>query len=197
MNKEIEIKIQINSEQLNLLQNWLDKNAKFVGQLEHTEYYLDNPNDSFLFTAPQGYKDAHKYFRVRLTKDGDSACFKSFYFDENGKATHCDETEIKLVNGKQMLQLLEVIGFTDQTLVQKKRKTYVIDGHEIVIDDVKNLGIFVEIEIKHQVDDIALGLQGINDLLKQIGITKFKKQERGYTSMAWNPDYDFGEEISL
>ncbi len=197
MNKEIEIKIQINSEQLNVLKLWLDKNAKFVGQLEHEEYYLDNPNDSFLFTAPQGYKDAHKYFRVRMTSDGDSACFKKFYFDENGKSTHCDETEVKLVDGKQTLQLLEAIGFTDQTLMHKVRKTYIIDGYEIVIDNVKNLGIFVEIEIKHQVDDVRLALQRINELLKIIGIAKFKKQERGYVSMLWNPNYDFGEEIVL
>ncbi|MFH1643875.1 MAG: class IV adenylate cyclase [bacterium] len=197
MNQEIEIKIQINSEQLKLLKSWLDINAKFVGQLEHEEYYLDNPNDSFLFTAPQGYKDAHKYFRVRLTSNGDSACFKSFYFDENGKATHCDETEIKLVDGKKTLQLLKEIGFTDQTLMHKVRKTFIVDGYEIVIDDVKNLGVFVEIEIKHQVDNVKAGLQGINNLLQKIGITEFQKQERGYVSMLWNPDYDFGEEINL
>ena len=198
MNKEIEIKIQINSEQLNVLQTWLDKNAKFVGQLEHEEYYLDNPNDSFLFTASQGYKDAYKYFRVRLTSDGDSACYKSFYVDtQTGKTTHCDEVEVKLVDGKQTLQLLKAIGFTDQTLIQKARKTYITDGFEIVIDELKNVGIFVEIEIKQQVDDVKIGLQSINNLLKKIGITKFKKQERGYVSMAWNPNYDFGEEIVL
>lgn len=198
MNKEIEIKIQINSEQLNILQNWLDKNAKFVGQLEHTEYYLDNPNASFLFTASQGYKDAHKYFRVRLTSHGDSACYKSFYLDkQTGKTTHCDEVEIPLVDGKQTLQLLEAIGFTDQTLIQKIRKTYIFEKFEIVIDDLKNVGIFVEIEIKEQIADVKIGLQSINNLLKKIGITKFKKQERGYVSMAWNPNYDFGEEIVL
>ena len=40
-------------------------------------------------------------------------------------------------------------------------------------------------------------MKNINDFLRQLGLKKYIKMERGYVSMLWNPGYDFGEEISL
>ncbi|MCK4517534.1 class IV adenylate cyclase [Candidatus Babeliales bacterium] len=198
MNQEIEVKIQIESDQLKKLQSWLEKHATFVGELRHKEYYLDNPQSTFFFTAREDYKDALRYLRVRFTPQGDSVCYKDFYVDsETGKTTHCDEIESKVADGRAVLQLLAALGYTNKTLVEKKRKTYLFDDFEIVIDEVTNLGIFVEVELKEQVENVKAGTQLIFDFLKSVGITKFKKQERGYVSMLWNPDYDFGEQTEL
>ena len=180
MNQEVEIKIQINDEQLNVLQQWLNKNAKFIEQIDHKEYYLDNPNDSFFFINSQGKRDALRWFRIRLTNKGDSACYKNWHVDpKTGKTTHCDEIEIKLVDGMQTLKLLEAVGFTDKSIKEKTRKKYSFDGFEIVIDDVKNKGIFVEIEIDHQIENVKIGIQNIYNLLQTIGITTFRKQING------------------
>jgi len=198
MNKEIEIKIQISPEQLKSLRFWLNEKSKFVDEVEHVEYYLDNPNKTFFFTSPQGYKDALKYLRVRLTEKGDSICYKDFYVDAaTGKTTHCDEFETNVGDGQETLKLLENLGYSDQTLIQKKRQKYLWGDFEIVIDDVKDIGIFVEVELKAKEDNIKIALQRINNFLQLTGITQFRRQERGYVSMAWNPDYNFGEQIQL
>ncbi len=193
MIKEIEIKIQIDERQLGLLRNWLKDNAQFKGALSHTEWYLDNPNDTFFFTAPEGYKDALKYLRVRHTERGDSVAYKLWYKDpETGKTTHCDEYETKVENGQVMLALFAQLGFTEQTKIAKQRETYLTDEFEIVIDQIENVGFFVEIEVLHPKENVKESLADIHAFLKDICITRFRKIDRGYVSMAWNPEYDFG-----
>ncbi|MFA5075160.1 MAG: class IV adenylate cyclase [Candidatus Babeliales bacterium] len=184
MKQELEVKIQITTEQLNLLHKWLDKNAKFIEQINHKEYYLNNPNDSFFFINADGKKDALRFFRIRLTDQGDSACYKNWHVDKKtGHSTHCDEIEIKLIGGMQMLKLMEAVGFTEQRVKEKNRKKYIFNNFEIVIDDIKNLGIFVEIELIEQIKNINLDIQKIYDLLRTIGIFVFNKQIAGCGKM--------------
>jgi len=199
MQKEIEVKIQISDAQLAGLEQWLEKHGQFKGAVNHEEYYLDNPTAPLTFMSPQGYKDAIYYLRIRRNRQkGDSVCLKKWYGDaKTGEKTHCDEWEFTVSDGKTALELFEALGFTDATPIKKVRRIYLIDQFEVVIDDVENLGIFVEVELKEQVKDVQYGLNLIYDFFKKMGITSFKKQERGYTSMAWNPHYDFGQQVDL
>ena len=198
MQKEIEVKIQISDVQLKKLEHWLDSNSCFLGKVHHCEYYLNNPNASFTFIAPEGYKDSRYYLRIRHCKEkGDSLCLKKWHGDQMGKTRYCDEWEINVSDVETALQMLKELGFTEITCMQKVRRIYKADVFEIVIDEVKGLGIFIEFELKEYADDIDDALARIYDFIKQVGITTFKKQERGYVSMIWNPRYDFGEKINL
>jgi len=199
MQKEIEVKIQISNYQLVCLEQWLEKNGQFEGAVEHEEYYLDNPNVPLTFMSPEGYKDAIYYLRIRRNKQkGDSVCLKKWYGDaKTGEKTHCDEWEISVSDAQTALELFGVLGFSDETPIKKVRRIYLVGQFEVVIDDVENLGIFVEVELKEQVKDVQYGLNLIYDVIKKMGITSFKKQDRGYTSMAWNPNHDFGQHVDL
>lgn len=198
MFKEIEIKIQIEHAQLDILKAWLKSHAELKSELSHTEWYLDNPQDTYFFTAPEGFKDALRYVRVRSTERGDSVAYKNWHRDsQTGKTTHCDEYETKVESAAVMLALLSQIGFTEQTKVTKHRSTYITDEFEIAIDHIENLGYFVEIEVLHPKENVQESLADIDAFLKNVGITTFRKQERGYVNMIWNPGYDFGAYINL
>jgi len=198
VSKEIEVKIQIDEETLEKTKGWLEKNAKFQGSIRHTEYYLNKPATSFFFSAPEGYRDAMDYLRVRLTDEGDSFCFKKFHEDPIEKRPlYCDEYEVDVSDGKKTLELMKAIGYTDQTLMEKVRNTYTFDCFEIVIDRVTNLGVFIEVELKIEVENVKVGIKLIYDFLKSIGIKKFNLQTRGYISMLWNPGFDFGKSVEL
>jgi len=198
VSKEIEVRIKIDDQSLVKAKAWLEKNAKYQGERNHTEYYLNKPATTFFFTAPEGYKDALDYLRVRLTEKGDSLCFKKFYEDPIEKRPlYCDEYEVEVLDGKKTLELFKALGYTDQTLMQKTRNTYSFDSFEIVVDQVKNLGIFMEVELKTEISDVKVGIKCIYDFLKAIGIKKFELQKRGYVSMLWNPQFNFGEMIEL
>lgn len=198
MSKEIEVRFRIDDQLLKQAKEWLDKNAQFKGTIKHTEYYLNKPATTFFFSAPEGYKDALDYLRVRFTDDGDSFCFKKFHEDPVEKRPlYCDEYEVKVSDGKTTLELMKALGYTEQTLMEKVRNTYVFDCFEIVIDRVKSLGMFMEVELKTEVKNPRVGLKLIYDFLKSIGIKRFKLERRGYISMLWNPDYDFGTLVEL
>ena len=144
MNKEIEVRIQIDDTVLQGAQAWLEKHATYQGAIHHVEYYLNNPATTFFFKAPEGYKDAIDYLRVRMTDKGDSFCFKKFHEDPVEKRPlYCDEYEVSVCDGKKTLELMGALGYTDQTRMEKKRSTYTFDGFEVVIDQIKNLGTFM------------------------------------------------------
>ena len=198
MSKEIEVRIQIDESFLESIKSWLDTNAEYQGEIRHKEYYLNNPSSTFLFTAPEGYKDARDFLRVRFTPEGDSFCLKRFHDDPVAKRPlYCDEHEVTVSDGDTVLELMRSLGYTDQTLVQKIRNTYRFDDFEIVLDRVTNAGLFMEVELKVEVANAQVGLKLIYDFLRSIGVTKFKLQTRGYVSMLWNPDYNFGTEVEL
>lgn len=198
MNTEIELKIKITDAQQSLFMEWLERNAQMKGEVHQIEFYLNNPNLSFAFMSPEGYKDAVDFLRVRLTSRGDTVCFKHWHSDPmTGRLTHCDEYETAVQDGQAMLQLFQAIGYNEQIEINKLRKIYQYNDFEVAVDSVKNLGHFVEIEVKRPVPTVSDGLRLINEFLKSVGITTFKRMDRGYVSMLWNPTFEFGQDVIL
>jgi len=116
MFQEVEIKFRPTDQQVSLLEEFLYKEARFVGQLHHEEYYLDRSDKSFLFTSEQGYQDAYQYLRVRLVDTGDSVCFKYWHVDEEASQksghlvhSHCDEYETTVEDGRVLLELFKAL----------------------------------------------------------------------------------------
>ncbi len=74
-------------------------------------------------------------------------------------------------------------------IVEKTREKYLFKEFEIVIDNIKKnklysmWGVFVEIELRNQVDDVNSGVESIHGLLRTIGIKSFEKQIAGSGKM--------------
>ena len=192
MAREVEVKIMLNAKESTTLKKWLKANAQFKKEVKHLEYYLDNPSQTFYFTHKLGFKDAAKYFRIRMEKEGASVCLKIFSIDqEKNESKNLDEVEFNVSDAAAALKLLKLLGFTDKTTVDKKRKVYDYKDFEIVQDCVKGLGEFAEFEYKGKKSTYKNELEKVFDLLKQIGFKKIRTQSRGYVSMLWNPRDDF------
>lgn len=198
MQTEIEIKLELTPKIEKIIAAFLKENSKIEKETHHIEYYLDNPKSTFFIKSKEGFKDAIDYLRVRFTKKGDSICLKHWIRDKKtGKTTHCDEYETKVESGQITLELLEQIGFTNNTKIDKTRKIYNYKDFEIAIDSVKGLGKFMEVELKKKVKQPKDGIKEIYNFLLSLDIKTINKMERGYVSMMWNKEYDFGEKINL
>lgn len=210
MAQEVEIKFRASDEQMKILESFLDDSAVFLKEVHHKEHYLDKSRDSFTFTSEQWYKDAHTYLRVRFTElleNGTtkaSVCLKDWKIDEKASKvsdhvihSHCDEHETNVEDGKEMLNLFRQLGYDREVLVDKKRCIYEYKDLEIVIDDVKDLGVFVEVELKWFYKDIDDAKRQIFSFLKKLWFEQINEWTRGYISMFWNPDVEFGEMIEL
>lgn len=197
MDREIEIKIQIDDQSYNKLLKWLEGNAELESEKHQIDTYYNNPLNSFTFKR-DGYIDADDYLRIRKTDKDSSICFKHWVEDPNnpGKHLYCDEFETDIQEPDQMDKLLQAIGYRKDIIVDKKRQTYEYKYFEFDLDNVKDLGHFVEIEIKKDIDP-KTAHQEIYDLLKQIGLSNMSILNRGYVSMLWNPDQNFSENIQL
>lgn len=198
MNKEVEIKIQINQPTKEKVLCWLKKHGLYQGEHHQVDYYLNKPESPFFFMAPQGYKTANDYLRIRFTKKGDFLCFKRLHQDKTtGNPLYCDEYEVLVADGKKTLELLKAVGYTDLTIMDKKRTIYRYDTFEIALDQVEKLGHFMEVELKEEVFCPQKGMEKICKQLKIMGIERYTLQTRGYVSMLWNPNYDFGKMVEL
>ncbi|MFH1461861.1 MAG: class IV adenylate cyclase [bacterium] len=197
MQKEVEIKIRINSEQEILLKNWLSNNSKFIGDFKVIDYYLNNPKSSFYKISSQGYKEALNFLRVRNSDNGNFVTFKNREIDENSKTIAVSEVETKIEDINCVLDIFRNLDFSEIVEIQKQRSIYMYDIFEFSFDNVQGLEDFFEIELKNYNGDVKNGIQKIYDLLKLIGINTFIQYDRGYITMILNPDYNFGQDVKI
>lgn len=200
MNKEIEIKLKVENGELKTLLSWLKNNTNYLGQRHQIDYYFESPNEEFSYVNEEGITDAVKYLRVRLSNEqNDSVTYKHWHEDPDnpGKYLYCDEHEFEVDDGRKVMKLLGHLGYKRDIVVDKYRNVYKTEKFEIVIDEVKDLGTFVEIELKVEITDPKQGMDMIYALVKSIGINPIKIQTRGYVSMLWNPDHNFTEIVHL
>lgn len=197
MPKEIEIKIKLENNKTELLRKWLIQNAKFMDKLQIIDYYLDNPKKSLYKISPEGFKDPLEFWRVRQIDNVYFLCNKKRVIDENGRTISVEENEAVTPEGEAIIQILKKRGFTDQVIIYKTREIFQYEDFEIVFDSVKNLGEFIEIELKSDEQDPIQGKSLIYDLLKKIGVTDFIQFDRGYLCMILNPKSNFGEKVIL
>jgi predicted adenylyl cyclase CyaB len=194
--KNIEIEIKLKLDQPEILLNWLKENAELIKETNQIDYYYDPPNKSFIYTSKWDQtKDAHEWLRIRESGKGDSICYKHWYVDEDtGISKYADEVETPIGDKKQVMEIFKRLGFKETSIINKRRKSYHYKKFKFDCDEVEEMGFFVEIEFKGEVEDPMQGKQQIFDFLKNLGITNWKRTKRGYSWIQWNPNSNHYEE---
>jgi len=98
-------------------------------------------NDRY-FEVPQRTKRT-KYLRIRFNNDQEDGTLAYHEVIDN---LQTKEWEIDVNDTRIGQQILEKLGFQPEVDVKKKRLVYILDNAEILLDEVENLGSFVEIE---------------------------------------------------
>jgi adenylate cyclase, class 2 len=87
----------------------------------------------------------------------------------------CIERETEISDGKSMTDIMDLIGYEEVTTVDKKRIKTKYKDMEIVLDDVKLLGEFIEAEkiVQDSDSEVRKKIQEeLFEFLATIGITK-------------------------
>jgi predicted adenylyl cyclase CyaB len=185
--EEIEIKLELSVNSASVLSKWLLDNADFVAETFQSERYLDRSDNSLFFSDKFGKLNVDTYLRVRFSNIGSSVCLKKVHRDLNSDRVYCSEFETKVEDGDQLLEILYNSGFMPKIFFEKNRKTYVYADFEIALDEIPQLGKFVEIEVKNRkFKDIKDEFLRIERLLKDIGINECKEHKDGYVYMLLN-----------
>lgn len=187
--KEVELKVELSKQDFLSLKKRLLKIAHLAGEVEMEDYYLDHPQASFINICSKGFKSAEQYLRIRKSSQGHALCFKKVIRDGEGKNPYCKEYEVSIDQPETTLQLFYQMGYKDSAVIKKRRTLFWYFDYEIALDEVMNLGLFVEIEFKKEVGDPAKGLRELENFLREtLGVAAYIPRTQGYVSMLWNCD---------
>lgn len=134
---EVELKVKIPS--LDPVRGKLtEKKAQFLGKVHEHDIYYNAPHRDF------GVTD--EAVRVRYTDDHAVVTYKGPKIKKFGLKAR-EELNFAVESGETFEKMLDRLGFTRTTEVNKWRENYKIGNASISLDKVDELGTFAEIEV--------------------------------------------------
>ena len=151
---ETEIKIKITKLEYEKLISFMINNAKFLNENKQLDTYYQPSYRKFL-----NDKEINEW--LRIGKRGNKTILNYKNWHDN---MYCDEYEVEIDNSGNLDKIFSILGLEKIAVVKKERKTYMyLNKYEIALDFVKDLGYFVEIEVKDYTKEL---IEEYNDLLK-------------------------------
>ncbi|MHB8164880.1 MAG: class IV adenylate cyclase [Methanoregula sp.] len=157
---EVELKVRVSSlEPVRKL--LLEKGAICSGRIHEHDIYYNAPHRDFGITD--------EAVRVRYTNDHAVVTYKGAKIKKFGLKAR-EELNTAVESGEVFETMLDRLGFTKTTEVNKWRENYKFSGSAISLDEVDELGTFVEIEIMAE-DENTNAAVLIEKIAKEIGVS--------------------------
>jgi len=181
--KEIEILIEVKSskeEAVKALEKFTSHGIK-----KTLDIYFSDPLRKDL--QPDKENKLYRAFRLRQKDGKNSIAYKVDHFDET-TWSHSDEFETEVEDFETMLHIIKNLGLEELVRVDNEKHTYTTPEYEIVLEDVKGLGLFMEVEKLEEVPDekVAETKQEIREFLKSLNINLGEEQNVGKPELMLN-----------
>lgn len=139
---EVEVKYRVSS--LEEIEKRLKKlGAKFLGEFRETDIYFQHPCRNMARTD--------EALRLRVVNGECEFTYKGPRSSIGIKSR--EEITVKIDSVDRMLEILSRLGFRSIARLTKLRCKYVLNNCVISLDQIDNLGSFVEIEALDEVED--------------------------------------------
>lgn len=174
--KEIEIKLQLDESDYNRLVDTLKQTAVFVGEKHQVDVYYSPQTESF-------YDQGDRCLRVR-TEDGRSILSYKRLHAENTSGQFIEEYETYIGDPQTVDHILKALEYKSEIIVDKHRIEYCTDtGFMIALDNVLNLGCFIEIENRNDSDPLEVRNQRLIEFVRQLKLDLSWRNTEGYSNM--------------
>lgn len=174
---EIEIKIRIGDVE-SLKKKLSGLGAVFKERVENVDQYFTSEHRDFLATK--------ECLRIRtLSKDRNSILtYKPPTTAKMKKAKFVwkDEIEFEIKDYGGLIRILDCLGCKPIATVYKTREKFELNGFTLAIDEVKELGFFMEIE-KISDDNVSYVKKDMWKILKQLGFSKEDVEPTNYRDL--------------
>jgi predicted adenylyl cyclase CyaB len=139
--KEIEILVEVYDD-IQTIKNAL-KNYDYIG-LKHTidEYYYDPKREDL---KPDNNNQLSHCLRLRSKNNDYLITYKDDVF-ENGKWLYSNEYETRIESKEVLKEILDKLGLKKLIEIDNEKEIYKTDKYEIALENVKDLGLFMEVE---------------------------------------------------
>ena len=177
--KEIEILVEVKDD-IDTVKNKL-KDFEHVG-LNHTidEYYYDPLRDDL---KPDNNNQLANCLRLRAKNDNYYVTYKNDVF-EGEKWLYSNEYETKIESIEMMKEVFERLGLKKFLEIDNNKEIYKTDKYEIALEDVKDLGIFLEVEYCTNEDvDVSKIKEEIQEFIDKLEINVSEELNMGKPEM--------------
>ena len=134
----LEIEVKAYADDLKKVELTLrDMGAQFIEEIQQIDTYYNHPCRNFVETD--------EALRIRRSGTKYYLTYKGKKIDPESKTR--EEIEVEIADVHTAAELLVSLGFSPVADVKKVRKVYRLDTFTVCLDDVVNVGTFVEVEI--------------------------------------------------
>ena len=173
--KEIEILVEVYDD-INKTKEAL-KGFKYVG-LKHTidEYYYDPKREEL---KPDKNNQLSHCLRLRRKNDDYSITYKDDVF-KNGKWLYSNEYETQVESIDILKEIFKRLGLKKFIEIDNKKEIYNTEKYEIAIEEVKDLGLFIEVEYCTSDDvDVENEKKEIQDFINSLNLKVSEELQMG------------------
>jgi len=159
--KNMEVEVKARCDDIDVVEaRAMALGARFEKDVEQSDIFLSHPSRDF------GKTD--ESLRMRWVRD---RCYLTYKGPRmKGLVKAREEIELEVGDGEGLLAALERLGFRKVGEVTKIRRILRLDDADICLDDVEDLGTFVEVEVKAK--DIEVAKRRAMSILKSLGLEK-------------------------
>lgn len=173
---EIEKKFQLSEASFNRIKEKLSHLAEFRKSSQQVDEFFTPKHRNFL-----EYDYPYEWLRIDQRDTKTILNYTHWHPENRTPFTHCDEFETEIADPVRLRKIFSAIDIKPLVAVDKQREVFIFnDELEVVLDNVKGLGFFMEIETLKDFGSVSEGTNAIFDFAKQLGLDVGKTVERGY-----------------
>jgi adenylyl cyclase CyaB, putative len=154
-----------------------DRDAALTGDVVQVDTYYDAPHRAFAETD--------EALRVRReTRDGETTAritYKGPLVEAESKTR--EEFETGVDDGETADAIFEHLGFEPAATVHKDRRFYDYEGYTVTLDDVENVGQFVEVETETEEEGVEAAREGAYEVLQELGLDPEEQTRTSYLGL--------------
>lgn len=168
MKKEVEILVNVYDKKKQAIKKL--SNLEFLGNKKTLDIYFFDPKRDDL--KPDKSGQLNNCLRVRSKGKESSIAYKVDHFDKMGVWLYSDEYESNVSDFNKTVEIFQKLGFKELIRIENIKSTFINKKYEVVLEDVKNLGLFMEVE-RHNVgkkEDIVKVKEEIWNWIQKLNI---------------------------
>ncbi len=143
---------------------------------------IDNQEDTYYNSPLRDFGKTDEALRIRVQDGKSFLTYKGAKLDKVSKTRK--EFNVEIDDADSMKNILSSLGFFPVATVTKKRKNYRFEEFFISIDEVRNLGNFIEIEISAEDSGkYEEKVESIFNFIEKLGITREATIRQSYLEM--------------
>lgn len=162
-NNEIEIKLKVDKSEHERILNLVKNTAKYKNTVKQIDTYFS-------------LKDKNSWLR---TRNENGKCI--FNLKKKINNTHYEKYDVIIDNLSNLDKILEELNVNELGTIVKERTTYVYENkYEFSFDNVESIGLFIEIEVINQIDNIEKDTYNLLNLMNELKIDLNMIERRKY-----------------